>query len=226
MELHIKEYLRGIGARRIIGMVLGNIILGIGIAVFRTSLLGNDPYSAMLMAGADHLPIAYSTLMLIVNAAVFVVELLWGKHFIGIGTFVNWFLLGYVASFFIEVFDPLQIPERGMLIRLLTVAVGVLIVSLGVSLYQTADLGIAPYDSLSIIMSGHCPLPYFWCRLITDVVCTAICWALGGIVNIGTAVCAFGLGPFIHFFDQKISVKVLMGKGDSNNLEMTDTNMV
>lgn len=205
----MKEYLRKAGARRIAGMVLGNIILGIGIAVFRTSLLGNDPYSAMLMAGADHLPIPYSTLILIVNAAIFVAEILWGKHFIGIGTFVNWFLLGYVASFFIGVFEVLQIPQRGMPVRLLTVAAGVLIVSLGVSLYQTSDLGIAPYDSLSIIISEHCPLPYFWCRLGTDIVCTAVCFALGGIVNIGTAVCALGLGPFIHFFDSKISVKAL-----------------
>lgn len=195
--------------RRIAGMVLGNFILGIGIAVFRTSLLGNDPYSAMLMAGADRLPIAYSTLMLIVNAVVFIAEILWGRHFIGIGTFVNWFLLGYVASFFIDVFAVFQIPERGIVIRLLTVAVGVLVVSLGVSLYQSADLGIAPYDSLSIIISEHCPLPYFWCRLGTDVVCTAVCFVLGGIVNVGTAVCAFGLGPFIHFFDRAVSRKVL-----------------
>lgn len=205
----MNEYLKNIGMRRIAGMVLGNFILGIGIAVFRTSLLGNDPYSAMLMAGADRLPIAYSTLMLIVNAVVFIAEILWGRHFIGIGTFVNWFLLGYVASFFIDVFAVFQIPERGIVIRLLTVAVGVLVVSLGVSLYQSADLGIAPYDSLSIIISEHCPLPYFWCRLGTDVVCTAVCFVLGGIVNVGTAVCAFGLGPFIHFFDRAVSRKVL-----------------
>ncbi len=80
--------------RRIIGMVVGNLILGIGIAVFRTSLLGNDPYSAMMMAGADHLPISYGTLTLIVNAVFFIAEFLWGKHYIGIGTFANWFLHG------------------------------------------------------------------------------------------------------------------------------------
>lgn len=205
----MNEYLKNTGMRRIGGMVLGNFILGIGVAVFRTSLLGNDPYSAMLMAGADRLSVAYSTLLLIANAVVFIAEILWGRHFIGIGTFVNWFLLGYVASFFIDVFAVFQIPERGIVIRLLTVAVGVLVVSLGVSLYQSADLGIAPYDSLSLIISEHCPLPYFWCRLGTDVVCAAVCFVLGGIVNVGTAVCAFGLGPFVHFFDRAVSHKVL-----------------
>ncbi len=93
----MKEYLRKITLRRMIGMVLGNVILGIGIAIFRTSLLGNDPYSAMLMAGADRFGIAYSMLMPIVNAVIFIVEISWGRHFIGIGTFVNWFLLGYTT---------------------------------------------------------------------------------------------------------------------------------
>lgn len=202
-------YVKNIGIRRILGMILGNIILGIGVAIFRTSLLGNDPYSAMVMAGAEHLPISYGTLLLIVNAFIFIAEILWGRHFIGLGTFANWFLLGYVASFFIKVFSVLQISERGMAVRLLTVVVGVLVVSIGVSLYQSADLGVAPYDSLSIMISEHCPVPYFWCRLATDIICTAICFALGGIVNVGTAVCALGLGPFVHFFDENISKKVL-----------------
>ncbi len=207
----MKEYLNKIGMRRIMGMILGNIILGIGIAIFRTSLLGNDPYSAMLMAGETYFGIAYSILLPIVNAVIFIIEISFGRHFIGIGTFVNWFLLGSVAQFFIDLFAVLRIAERGMVIRLITVAVGVLVVSLGVSLYQSADLGIAPYDSLSIIISEHCPLPYFWCRLGTDVVCTVVCFALGGIVNVGTAVCAFGLGPFVHFFDRHISKKVYFG---------------
>ena len=86
----MKEYLNKIGMRRIMGMILGNIILGIGIAIFRTSLLGNDPYSAMLMAGETYFGIAYSILLPIVNAVIFIIEISFGRHFIGIGTFVNW----------------------------------------------------------------------------------------------------------------------------------------
>lgn len=205
----MKEYLRRIGLRRIVGMVVGNIILGIGIAIFRASLLGNDPFSAMMMAGAERTGIAYSLFVPMVNTLFFIAEICWGRHFIGIGTFVNWFLLGKIAEIFIVRLEVFEIAQRGMPIRLLTVAVGVLVVSLGVSFYQTADLGIAPYDSISIMMSEHCPLPYFWCRLITDVVCTAVCFALGGIVNVGTAICAFGLGPFVHFFDRHVSRRML-----------------
>ena len=36
-----------------------------------------------------------------------------------------------------------------------------------------------------------------------------VCWFAGGIVGIGTAVCAFGLGPFISFFDTHFSKKLV-----------------
>ena len=36
--------------------------------------------------------------------------------------------------------------------------------------------------------------------------------ALGGLVGLGTLICAFCLGPFIQFFDQTFSQKVLQYK--------------
>ena len=39
---------------------------------------------------------------------------------------------------------------------------------LGASLYQTADLGIAPYDYLSLGLRDYTPCPYFGCRIFTD----------------------------------------------------------
>ncbi|WP_417402483.1 hypothetical protein [Hominenteromicrobium sp.] len=36
--------------------------------------------------------------------------------------------------------------------------------------------------------------------------------ALGGLVGLGTLICAFCLGPFIQFFDRTFSQKVLQYK--------------
>lgn len=44
----------------------------------------------------------------------------------------------------------------------------VLVTALGASLYQTADLGIAPYDYLSLGLRNYTPCPYFGCRIFTD----------------------------------------------------------
>ena len=92
-------------------------------------------------------------------------------------------------------------------------AVGILVLSLASSLYQTSDVGIAPYDALSITISRKTGWQYFWCRILTDGTCVLIAWLLGGIVGIGTLVCAFGLGPFVQFFSHHIARPLIYGRG-------------
>ena len=79
-------------------------------------------------------------------------------------------------------------------------------------IYQTADLGIAPYDYLSLGLRDYTPCPYFGCRIFTDALSALLCWLLGGLVGLGTLICAFCLGPFIQFFDRTFSQKVLQYK--------------
>ena len=88
----------------------------------------------------------------------------------------------------------------------------VLVTALGASLYQTADLGIAPYDYISLGLRDYTPYPYFGCRIFTDALSALLCWLLGGLVGLGTLICAFCLGPFIQFFDRTFSQKVLQYK--------------
>ena len=101
-------------------------------------------------------------------------------------------------------------------LQLLWVVIGVLVVALGASLYQTADLGVAPYDALSLMLADRLPVPYFGCRIFTDALCAVIAWLLGGLIGLGTLLCAFALGPFVQFFTKHFSEKVLQyqpGKG-------------
>ena len=72
------------------------------------------------------------------------------------------------------------------------------------------DEGVAPYDSLSLIMAERWPkIPYFWHRMSNDVLCALICYLAGGVVGIGTVVTAFGLGLVIHFFNRVFTGKLL-----------------
>ena len=97
-------------------------------------------------------------------------------------------------------------------VQLAWVIAAVLVTALGASLYQTADLGIAPYDYLSLGLRDYTPCPYFGCRIFTDALSALLCWLLGGLVGLGTLICAFCLGPFIQFFDRTFSQKVLQYK--------------
>lgn len=206
----VKRYFQRVGWKRILVMLLGNVFLGMGVSIFKFSCLGNDAFNGMLMALADCVGIPYARFFVIFSICLFIVELLTGRSFVGIGTVVNTFLLGYIVTFFYDMWIKLfQIPEM-LLLQIVVMLAGVIVCSFGISMYQTPDAGVSPYDSLSLILAKSSRrIPYFWCRMLTDGVCALVCFLAGGLVGIGTLVAAFGLGPFVHFFNVHFTEKIL-----------------
>ena len=193
-------------ARRLIAVFLGNILIGIGVAIFRMTLLGNDPSTAFVLSVAAKAGMALAPMLWICGAAWFVLEIIWGRKISGLGTFVNWFLLGVVADGVTWVLNHLFTVPEAFLLRFLIMLLTLPVVSLGVSLYQSSELGASPYDSLALILDDRFPkIPYFWCRIAVDGTATLLAWLLGGIVGLGTLACALCLGPFVHFFNQHVS---------------------
>ena len=183
----MSEWIRKINWKYVVVMLIGNIILGLGIAIFKLSGLGNDPFSGMVMALAECVGIEYARFLILLNLGFFVIEIIWGRKLIGLGTIINALFLGY----FVTSLDTLHQKY-------------------GISMYQLPKQGVAPYDSISLIMTEKWPkIPYFWCRVSNDAISALVCWLAGGIVGLGTLVSAFGFGPFVQFFDTHFTSKVL-----------------
>ena len=198
-----------ISARRIVGMVVGIIIIGLGIALFKQSHLGNDSISALNMRISELLGVSLGLENICANILFFLLEIAFGRKYIGLGTFVNGIFMGYIITAFYDPIAAVFGPAPSLPVQLVWLVLAVPVTALGVSLYQTADLGIAPYDYLSLGLRDYTPFPYFGCRVFTDAVCALLCWLLGGLVGLGTLVCAFCLGPFVQFFNGLISEKVI-----------------
>lgn len=197
--------------KRMLMLVAAVLGIGVGIALFLRSGLGNDPCSAMNLAIAAKTGITFGNIVLISNLVMFVAVLIFRRQSIGVGTLINMVLVGYIADFFAGIMAK-RLPSPDTLpVQLAYVVAGILILSLGASLYFTAALGIAPYDTMAFIIEDHTPLPFAWCRILTDCICTIVAVALGGLVGIGTLVTAFCLGPFINFFNDKVSIPLLGG---------------
>lgn len=207
------EFLKNINWKHVLIMCIGNILAGMGIAIFKLAGLGTDPFSGMNMAVADKIGMAYGNFQLLVNVVLLVVQIAFGRKFLGIGTVVNAVFLAYICTFFYYIFTGVFGLELvAMPVRLLALCIGVVIICLGLSMYQMPDEGVALYDSLSLIMTDKWPkIPYFWHRMSNDVVCALICYLAGGVIGIGTLVTAFGLGPVIHFFNRVFTGKLLAG---------------
>ncbi len=205
----MKKYFCNIGMKRIIMTIVGNIFIGLGIGIFRLSGLGNDPFTAMNLSLSECFGLEYAHFQVLFNLCLFVVQLLLGREFIGIGTIVNACFLGYIVTFFYNILNNI-VPTTDMLwIKIVIILIGVVICSFGLSLYQTSDAGVAPYDALSLITQKHFPkIPYFWHRILDDGIAALVTFLTGGLIGLGTLVAAFGLGPFIHFFNHHFSEKI------------------
>lgn len=205
----IGQYFKKIGWKRFIVMIIGNIFISMGVSLFKFAGLGNDPYSGMVMALSDVAGIPFANFLILSNIVVFTLEIVFGKEFIGAGTIVNALFVGYIITFFYELICRWFPEPDTMMMRVFIVLIGTVVTGLGVSMYQTPNVGASPYDSLSLIMTKKISkVSYFWHRICTDAICVAICFLSGGIVGLGTLVTAFGLGPVIDFFNVHVSRKL------------------
>lgn len=199
-------YFKKVGRKRILASLAGNILVGLGIAIFKFAALGNDPYTGMNMALAETLGIPFPTLQLGVNLLFFLLQFVFARQLIGFGTLFNALFIGSLVDFFYRVMAGTIGGPGTFPVQLLVMLIGMMICSFGLSLYQCSDLGVSPYDAASLILDKKLArIPYFWCRIFTDGVCALICFAAGGIVGVGTLVTAFGFGPFIAAFNRVVS---------------------
>lgn len=203
-------------SRRIFMSLFGVIICAISVGIFKIAALGVDPFQS-LMSGLDKLiPISFGTLYVIVNLILLTFSLLVERHNIGIATFINLFLLGYITEFTYSFLQTIFV-NPSMLTRMLCLLVGIVIICYGSAFYMTADLGVSTYDAVAIVLAYKWKLAKFkFCRIATDLVCViagTVIFLLGGgevkdvptIVGIGTIITAFFMGPLIEFFNDKIA---------------------
>jgi len=206
--------------KRILMSLCGVVICAVSVGVFKIAALGVDPFQS-LMAGLDRLiPIPFGTLYVIVNLLLLTFSLIVDRSKIGIATFINLFLLGYITEY-TYAFLQTVIIDPSMITRALCLLVGIVVICFGSALYMTADLGVSTYDAVAIALSGKWKIAKFqYCRIATDVVCV-VCgcalFVLGGgaigeiptIAGAGTIITAFFMGPLIELFNVKVARPLL-----------------
>ncbi len=216
--------------RRIVMSLAGVIICAVSVGIFKLAALGVDPFQS-LMSGLDSLiPIDFGMLYVIVNVILLAFSLIADRSRIGIATFINLFLLGYITQFTYEFLQKL-VPEPSMVLRIICLLVGIIIICFGSALYMTADLGVSTYDAVAIVMANKWKWGKFkYIRICTDLVCVVIgciLFVLAGnsikqiytIAGIGTIITAFFMGPLIDLFNQKFAIPLLGDQGESKETD-------
>lgn len=210
---------RNLFLKRCVMMITGILFIGLCVGAYRLSAFGVDAFTCMNLGISGFLHMTFGTWQLIMNAAILVVVFFTVRHCIGAGTIVNMIGVGYMADFICWLFQDVMRVEMTLPLRVIALLIGCIFAGLGVAFYMAADMGIAPYDSVALIIEKGTggKIPFQYARVVSDVtvviVGVAFCLMSGGdiwlIIGIGTICNALFNGPLIQFFKVHAALPLL-----------------
>ena len=200
--------------RRILMALVGMALAGIAVGFFKRAFFGVDPFQCFCNGINRVIPIGFGTLYMLINAVLLVIDFFLDRHYIGISTFINLFLVGYAVEFsenlLADLFGAPDLP-----LRVLFLLIGIVVSCIAAALYYTADLGVSTYDAIPLHIADRKPkvfgkvLPFRVVRIISDLICVTVGFALGFLPGIGTIITALFMGPLITFFKRTLSDPLL-----------------
>ena len=203
--------------RRLLMTFFGVLVSGISVAFFKQSNFGTDPFQCMCNGLDRVIPLDFGTLYLCINILLLIAVFIMDRHYIGVATFVNMFLLGYLIDFCEKQLHNL-FGDPSMTLRIVYITIGIVVMCIGSALYFTASLGVSTYDSIALHLTARKPklfgrvVPFKLIRIITDLICVGIGFAFGYVPGIGTIITALFMGPLISFFNRTIAEPLLYGR--------------
>lgn len=203
--------------KRILMTLIGVSVGGFSVGMFNFSSFGMDPFQVLAHGISYHIHMGFGTLYMIINLIMLIGVFIIDRRKIGIGTFINIFLLGYMVQFSSWLFAT-YVPADSLLIRSLFLAAGIIILCFGSSLYFTGDLGVSTYDAVALILAERTPVKFQYLRMGSDFICTLTGFLLGAVVGVGTLVTAFFMGPLIAFFRHRIAMPLRYGRARASVL--------
>lgn len=192
-------------AMRSVVTILGVLFISFGIACMRFSQFGTDPFVTMNIGISKYLVMDFGFIQMASNVVLLLFMLKYMRKRIHLGTVLGIFVVGYLSDFLL--LFVANLPDQ-LIFRGLAMCVGLLSCCFGVAVYMSADLGIAPYDALGMILEQELLTKYNYktIRIITDSCCVSVGLLLGAPVGPGTLIMAFFTGPLITFFMTAIEI--------------------
>jgi len=187
-------------ALRILMMISGLSLIGLGIAMFVKAGLGADPITVLCQGISITANISLGRALQLNGLALFVVLLIIGREYIGLGTFAGSFVTGAMADVFSAAMHSPTAPWQSWPILIASIAV----VSSGVAIYLSAKLGDGPLEGVMMLLSDRLKAPIAWVKIAMDVAATVAGIAMGAVPGVGTIASVLLTGPIIQTMLQVI----------------------
>lgn len=188
--------------RRTLIMSAGVSLTGIGISFCVYAGYGTDPCTCLNLGVSKQTGIPFWLWSLLFNMLILFLPVFLKRSMIGIGTIIDMTFCGIIADFLRSVYRTIlpATADAGLFLRVLFLLVGTLVLYTGGALYMVPDLGIAPYDSIALLLAEHAPVKFQWCRILCDLTALFLGWLMGSTIGAGTVLLAVVGGPLMNFF--------------------------
>lgn len=183
-------------------LLFGLVLFGLGLAFMVVADLGLAPWEVLHQGISRRTGIPIGTVGIITGLLVLVAWIPLGER-IGVGTIANVILIGVVIDLTLLVL-PEQLDQ--LIMRWVALMGGLLLVAIGSGYYIGAGLGPGPRDGLMTGLNRRTGYPIGAVRAVLEVAVLIAGWLLGGTVGIGTVFFAFGIGPLVQFFLNRLSL--------------------
>lgn len=188
--------------------LIGVLITGISIGLFRYVGMGIDPYSTMVNGISNVSSVSYGTIQMCCASILFLFQFIYYKKSIGLGTALNLFFIGYISDIALLIFNSINFPNT-YIFKLIWILSGVVMIGIGMGIYTSTNLGIAPYDSAAFIISYKKNISFSISRIMLDLICLLIGMLFGAPIGITTVIMMLATGPLVSVFSQIFMKKIL-----------------
>jgi uncharacterized membrane protein YczE len=189
--------------RRLSQLAVGLTLYGVSMGMMIRAQLGLDPWDVFHYGVAEHLPVSFGTVTIIVGAAVL---LLWIplRQWPGLGTICNVVVIGLATDATLALLDA----PRAMPARVALLLAGVVLNGLAGALYIGSQFGPGPRDGLMTGLVRRTGRSFRLVRTSIEVTVLVVGWLMGGVVGLGTVVYAVLIGPLVQLFLPLLTVRL------------------
>ncbi len=192
---------------RVVILLVGLTIAHLGVTLFLLADLGADPFNVLIqglfrtIGGIVGIPwLTHGYTHMAVCFLIIIILLIVDKSYIKIGTLLCMFCGGPIIDFFTWLFGDVIHSGNAFVIRILVLGLGCVILAYGMTIVIKSDSGTGPNDLVAIVISDKTKKPFGIMRIVVDVCFVAVGFFMGGVVGIGTIICAALVGPVAGIF--------------------------
>ena len=193
---------RKITGKSILAAAFGVLLVGGGVAFNNCAGFGNDPVGIVYdgirsISGMNQAQLGMASNA--VNIVLLVFLFFVGRLYVSVGTFVYLLPYGFCVDLGNFLYG-LHGASEDIWVRVVFSVLGCVLLSLGVAIYITVDIGVDPFTGVVLVLRDVLKKEYRYVKIGFDLTMVILGTLLGGRLGVVTVVTALAVGPVIQFF--------------------------